>query len=104
MAIREILQEELENSLRMERNYRMAVDRLPKGSLVRKRIRGREYCYLAKRVGDRVEFEYLGKLPPRLIEKYEQAKTDRAKYRKLLAEVRAQIKLLRKVLRGKQAI
>ena len=104
MAIREILQEELENSLRMERNYRRALERLPKGSLVRKRIRGREYCYLAKRVGDRVEFEYLGKLPPRLIEKYEQAKIDRAKYRELLAEVRAQLKLLRKVLRGKQAI
>jgi len=104
MAIREILQEELENSLRMERNYCRAVDRLPKGSLVRKRIRAGEYYYLAKRVGERVEFEYLGKLPPRLIEKYEQAKIDRAKYRQLLAEVRAQIKLLRKVLRGKQAI
>lgn len=104
MAIREILEEELENSLRMERNYSRAIARIPKGSLVRKRIGRGEYLYLAKRVGQKVEFEYLGKPEPRLIHRYEKAKIDRARYRKLLSEVRAQIKLLRKVLRGKQAI
>ncbi len=104
MAIREILEEELENSVRMERNYSRALGLLPKGSLVRKQIGGSEYLYLAKRVGPKVEFEYLGKPDPALIEKYEQAKANRAQYRKLRGDVRSQIKFLRRMLRAKQAI
>lgn len=104
MAIREILQEELENSLRMERNYLRAIARLPRGSLVRKRIGGGVYLYLARRAGDRVEFQYLGKPSARLIAKYDRAKEYRAKYRRLLSDVRAQIKFLKRALRAKQAV
>ena len=41
MAIKELLKEELGNSLRMERDYRRALAKLPRGSVVKKIIRGR---------------------------------------------------------------
>ena len=45
MAIKELLKEELANSLRMERDYRRALAKLPRGCLVKKIIRGRAYYY-----------------------------------------------------------
>jgi hypothetical protein len=38
------------------------------------------------------------------IEKYEEAKEYRAKYRKLLSQVKKQIRFLRSTLRGKESV
>ena len=43
MAIKELLKEELENSLRMERDYGRAMAELPRGSLVRKNVGKQAY-------------------------------------------------------------
>jgi len=104
MAIKELLKEELGNSLRMERDYRRALGKLPRGSVVKKIIRGRPYYYLAYREKSRVRFLYKGrKMEERELAKYRDAKRFRAQYRKLLSDVRKQIVFLRKVLRAKQA-
>ena len=103
MAIKELLKEELSNSLRMERDYRRALGKLPRGSVVKKIIRGRPYYYLAYREKSRVRFLYKGrKMEERELAKYRDAKRFRAQYRKLLSDVRKQIIFLRKVLRAKQ--
>ena len=47
--IRAVLEEELVSSGRMLGRYRLAMDRLPKGTLVAKRIKGRVFHYLARR-------------------------------------------------------
>ena len=105
MAIKELLKEELGNSLRMERDYRRALGKLPRGSVVKKIIRGRPYYYLAYREKSRVRFLYKGrKMEERELAKYRDAKRFRAQYRKLLSDVRKQIVFLRKVLRAKQAV
>lgn len=104
MAIKEIVREELDNSLRMEKGYVKALAELPRGSLVKKVIGGRVYYYLAHREGAKVVFDYMGSLDADLRKKYERAKVRRAQYRKLLAQVRAQIKFLRKMLNAKQSI
>jgi hypothetical protein len=103
-VIKGILQEELANSLAMEKSYERELARLPKGSLVRKTIKGHEYYYLQVREKGKVKFLYQGKLAEDEIEKYEQAKRYRAQYRKLLSEVKKQIKFLRTTLRGKQSV
>ena len=104
MAIKELLKEELGNSLRMERDYRRALAKLPRGCLVKKIIRGRAYYYLAYREKSRVRFFYKGrKMDDREIAKYRDAKRYRAQYRKLLSDLRKQIIFLRKALRAKQA-
>lgn len=105
MAIKELLREELANSLRMERDYRRELAKLQHGSLVKKMIRGRVYYYVAAREKGRVRWRYLGRqVGEKEIAKYHDARKYRAQYRGLLAHVRRQIRFLRKALRGKQAV
>ena len=105
MAIKELLREELGNSRRMERDYQRELAKLPRGCIVKKMIGGRVYFYVAFRDKDRVRFQYRGrKMEDREVAKYRDAKLSRVQYRKLLSDVRQQIKFLRKALRAKQAV
>ncbi len=98
------LAEELENSLRMQREYGAALKKLPQGCLTAREIRGHKYYYLAQRIGKKVKFRYKGKISDEEIKRYDDAKALRAKYRKLLSQVKKQIRFLRGALRGKEAI
>ena len=99
-VIKSVLREELVNSQRMQRRYEQALRRLGKGSLVMKRIGGHPYYYLAMREGDRVRFRYLGKLSaPERQERLAQHRK-RGQYRRLLREVKQQIRFLERSLRG----
>ena len=103
-VIKGVLAEELKNSLRMENEYEEALRQLPKGCLVLKEIRGHHYYYLVKREGHKIRFIYKGKLSEEEQKKYAEAKILRAKYRKLLSQVKKQIKFIRGAIRGKEAI
>ena len=103
-AIKGVLKEELENSLQMKADYERELAKLPKGSLVKKKIKGHEYYYLLLREKGKVKFIYKGKVSKDEIKKYKEAKEYRAKYRKLLSQVKKQIKFLRSTLRGKESI
>ena len=103
-AIKGVLKEELENSLQMKADYERELAKLPKGSLVKKKIKGHEYYYLLLREKGKVKFIYKGKVSKDEIKKYEEAKEYRAKYRKLLSQVKKQIKFLRSTLRGKESV
>lgn len=103
-AIKGVLKEELENSLQMKADYERELAKLPKGSLVKKKIKGHEYYYLLLREKGKVKFIYKGKVSKEEIKKYQEAKEYRAKYRKLLSQVKKQIKFLRSALRGKESI
>lgn len=103
-VIKGALKEELKNSLQMKESYERELAKLPKGSLIKKKIKGHEYYYLIVREKGKVKFIYQGKLSDDEIKKYKEAKEYRAKYRKLLSQVKKQIKFLRSALRGKQAI
>jgi hypothetical protein len=99
-VIKSVLQEELGNSRRMERRYVQALRRLGKGSLVKKRIGGHPYYYLAMRDGGRVRFRYLGKLSPQEARARQAQHRKRGQYRRLLREVKQQIRFLERSLRG----
>ena len=103
-VIKGVLAEELENSIRMKKEYEAALKKIPKGSLAIRKIGGHEYCYLAVRVGKKVKYRYLGKISASEKKKYLEATKMRAKYRHLLSRVKKQIKFLKGSLRGKQAI
>jgi hypothetical protein len=103
-TIKNVLKEELGNSLQMEKDYLRELARLPKGSLVKKKVKGHEYFYVILRENGKVRFHYKGKLSPDEIKKYEEEKFYRAKYRKSLSNLRKQIKFLRSSLRGKQSV
>jgi hypothetical protein len=103
-VLKGVLKEELANSLRMKKDYERELAKLPKGSLIKKKIRGREYFYVVRRDGDKVKFIYKGKVSEDQQRKYKNAKELRAKYRKLLSEVKKQIRFLRSTLRGKEPV
>ena len=103
-VIKGVLAEELKNSLRMKKEYEKALSKLPAGCLVKKQIKNNEYHYLVKRDGKKIKHIYKGKLSAPEIKKYEEAKPLRAKYRKLLSQIKKQIKYLKGTLRGKEAI
>ena len=100
-VIKGVLEEELQNSNRMKILYEKALNGLPKGSLVEKRIKGHKYYYLAARESNRVKFIYKGKISEVEKKKYMEAKELRAKYRKLLSQLNKQIVFLKKALNGK---
>ena len=103
-VLKGVLKEELANSLRMKKNYERELAKLPRGSLIKKNIRGHEYFYLVYRDGDKVKFIYKGKVSKDEQQRYKSVKELRAKYRKLLSEVKKQIKFLRSALRGKEPV
>jgi len=103
-VIKGVLAEELENSLRMERGYRNALNKLPKGCLSAKNIKGHKYYYLVQREGSSIKYLYKGKISQKEINKYKEIKTSRARYRNLLSKVKRQVKFLRSSLRGKEAV
>lgn len=101
-VIKGVLEEELENSIRQEAAYIKALNAIPPGALVKKEIKGRFYYYLMMREKGKVKFIYKGKLSKEEIKKYNEAKNLRAKYRKLLSQVRKQISFLKKALHAKE--
>lgn len=103
-VIKGVLEEELLNSLRMRKDYESALSKLPQGCLVEKKIRGHKYYYIVKREGLKVVYFYRGKISPKEVNKYNEAKPLRAKYRHGLSKVKKQIKFLKGVLRGKESI
>ena len=104
MFIKDMLREELENSLRIKKDYERALRKLPKGALVRKVIGGRPYYYLAFRQDGKVRFVYKGKLADGDVAKYEENKKFRARYRERISEVKKQIRFIKKALRGKESV
>lgn len=101
-VIKGVLEEELENSIRQEAAYIKALNAIPPGALVKKEIKGRFYYYLMMREKGKVKFIYKGKLSKEEIKEYNEAKKLRAKYRKLLSQVRKQISFLKKALHAKE--
>lgn len=102
--IKGVLKEELSNSLRMQKGYERELAKLPKGSLVKKKIKGHAYYYLVSREVKKIKFVYKGKLSVAELQKYKEIKDSRARYRKLLSQVSRQVVFLRKSLRGKESV
>lgn len=103
-VIKSVLAEELKNSRRMKKEYEAALKELPKGSLSKKIIKGRPYYYLARREGDKVKYNYIGKLSDEEVRQYQESKRLRSLYRQNLSQAKKQICFLQGVLRGKEAI
>lgn len=105
MAIKDILREELENSLRMLKRYEEELSLLPKGSISKRKIKGNEYYYLIYRHNGKFKAEYKGKeLSDKELKKYRSAKEARVNYRNSISKLKKQISYLKGILRGKSEI
>lgn len=97
-SVKGVLSEELENSERLLKRYQQALAALPKGSLVPKKIKGGLFYYLAYRAGDKVHFDYKGKLSAKEVADFNQAASRKARYRGLVADLKKQIVFLKRAL------
>lgn len=102
-VLKGVLKEELENSLDMLKRYQEEISKI-KGCLIRKKIGKRYYYYLAKRQGGKVKFVYKGPISEEIKKAYSKQRKILSKYKKLLLQVKGQIKFLRRALRGKETI
>ena len=100
--VKSVLEEKLKSSLRMQSEYEKTLAALPRGVLVRKFVKGHQYCYLMTREGSKVRFEYKGKLFGKEIARFDEIKKERTKYRRLLIDVKRQIAFLRRTLRDRE--
>lgn len=72
-VLKGILKDSLAYYQRLERDLLRRMEALPKGSVKRRRIRGRPYYYLQLRQGSKVVHKYLGIQEPKvLVEKIRQ--------------------------------
>ena len=58
-VVEQVLEEELERVMRLSVAMEQELERLPKGSIRKKPIRGRTYYYLTHREGDKVLSDYI---------------------------------------------
>lgn len=104
MFIKDVLKEELENSTKLKLQYEQALAKLPKGSLIKKNIKGHDYYYCVYRVGKKIHLKYRGKsVSEDELKKYTEAKNKRVIFRRQLSEVNSQIRYLRGVLRERKS-
>lgn len=100
MIIKNVLKEELGNSIRIKREYQKNLLKLPKGCLVKKVIKGHSYYYLESRKGGKIIFAYLGKIAPSEIKRYREAKVLKEKYKRQVFKLNEQIRFIKRSLRG----
>ena len=100
--IKGVLEEELKKAVLAEKEYEKSLAGLPRGVLVKKYVKGRQYCYLMSREKGKVRFEYKGKLMGKDVHYYESVKKDRALYRNKLSEVRKKIAFIKMILRNRE--
>lgn len=103
VAVAEILKEELERLWEAEKSYRREIGSLSKGSIQRKRIRGKEYPYLVFRSSRKVVSRYLGQRSEKEIEKLEKEIELRRKQQQMLRQVRKNIADIQRMLRGRKS-
>ena len=58
-VMEEVLVEEYMRALRIERLVKSEIEELPKGSIQKKKIKGKEYPYLQYRCGNAIKSQYI---------------------------------------------
>lgn len=94
-----VLNEELDRLNQLKKNYEIQIVKLPKGSLIRKNVKGNIYYYLNYRQEKKKIFKYIGKLPNKELENLLDKIEERRKLEKLNNQVKKDIKKLEKMIK-----
>ena len=97
--LNDILQEEKERLLELKRVYQSKIQKLPKGSLVKKNIKGHNYYYLNYRLYKKQVFKYIGKLSEKEVNDLVTRIKERRKFEKFLRRVKKDIKEIEKKIK-----
>jgi len=94
-----VLNEELDRLNKLKKNYEKQIAKLPKGSLIKKNIKGNIYYYLNYRQEKKKIFKYIGKLSGKELENLLDKIEERRKLEKLNKQVKKDIKKLEKMIK-----
>ncbi len=96
-----ILEDEYERLSQAEKVYGAAITKEVKGSPQIKHVGQKDYLYVAARHGAKVVYHYVGEVHSPKAEQAIKSINKRRKYEQLLKEVKADLKEVKKALRGK---
>ena len=107
MVLKNILREELQNSLQMKKRYESELHKLPRGSMIKRKIKGKEYFYQVDRKNGKFMAVYKGRasdIPSKDVKRWQEIKEKRVKYRKAISQLKKQINFLNRALRARDAV
>lgn len=107
MVLKDILREELQNSLQMKKRYESELRKLPRGSMIKRKIKGKEYFYQVDRKNGKFIAVYKGRasdIPNKDVKRWQEIKEKRVKYRKAISQLKKQINFLNRALRARDAV
>ena len=97
--LKSVLSEELDRLNKLKKNYEKQIAELPKGSLIRKSVKGNIYYYLNYRQEKKNIFKYIGKLPKKELDILFDKIEERRKFEKLNKQVKKDIKKIEKMIK-----
>ena len=98
-VLKSILEEEQERLKQLEKELYAQYDSLPRGYLLKRRLRGGVYYYLSYREEGRVKQEYLGKLQKDEVKNYKERIEKKKRIRKELRNIRKRLEKLQKAIK-----
>ena len=100
--VHDILEDERNRLLELIERYGDQLAELPRGSISIKKRRGRDYCYLAFRDGDKVRFEYLGLPESEAVAECKSFLSRRKEIEAKLKQVKHSLQEVERSLRGRK--
>jgi len=97
--LNDILQEEIDRLIQLKKAYESEIAKLPKGSLIKKNIKGHKYYYLNYRTGRKQIFKYIGKLSEEELKDLSSKIEERRKLERLSRQVKKDIKEVKKKIK-----
>ena len=98
--VMDVMQDELKRNLEMQAAYNKEIASLPKGTIIIKKIRNREYLYLLYRAEGKVRTDYIGSKEKIFIEDIKKNIDKRKYFQNTLKKLLKEEKEIRKVLKN----
>ncbi|HAJ80645.1 MAG TPA: hypothetical protein DCO75_12840 [Fibrobacteres bacterium] len=97
-----VLEEEFERLNEAKNAYEAAIKREKQGAPQIKRVGNKDYLYLARRLGEKIKFHYVGRVEDKNTRAIFESVKNRREYEGLLKGVKNDIKEVKKALRGRK--
>ena len=97
--IKNVLIEELERNQEMQKSYKEQIEALPKGKIILKKIKNREYYYLLYRDHGNVKTDYLGSKDKFVTDEIQKNIDKRRYFQETLDKLLLEEKEIRKAIR-----
>jgi hypothetical protein len=103
-GIRDVAEEEYNRLISLVEFYKNEIGNLPKGSILKKEIKGKEYLYLAYRAGKKIKHDYVGVKDSKKDKEVSLLVEKRKEYEKLLKKTRINLKEVERILITEEAL